>query len=75
MPRALALLALILGGILGGCAGAPATSQEPGFELGGETWILDSRAPEIYPMSAPRYAYRWERRQIPGTVAFAPVEA
>jgi predicted transglutaminase-like cysteine proteinase len=45
-----------------------------GVELPGEeTWILDSRVTEPYPMSTPRLAYRWDRRQVAGTTEFARI--
>ena len=37
------------------------------------TMILDSRFPAVYPISSPPAAYRWESRQVVGTVEFQPV--
>lgn len=39
----------------------------------GETIVLDNRFPEVYPMSAPPAAYRWDRRQVAGTTVFEPM--
>lgn len=42
-------------------------------ELPGEpVWILDSRFTGPYLMAHPVRPYRWEGRQIPGTLDFAP---
>lgn len=42
-------------------------------ETDGETWIMDSRFPLIYRIDAPPAAYRWDRRQVVGTVEFTPI--
>lgn len=42
-------------------------------EVEGEDWILDSRFPDIYPMRSPPAPYRWDRRQVAGTLEFTPV--
>ena len=39
----------------------------------GETWIMDSRFDQPYPFDSPPAAYRWESRQIAGSVHFAPI--
>lgn len=39
----------------------------------GETWIMDSRFPLVYRMTAPPAAYRWDRRQVAGTTDFVPI--
>lgn len=39
----------------------------------GETWMLDSRFPDIYQLDQPPADYRWDRRQIAGTTSFDPV--
>lgn len=38
-----------------------------------QPWILDSRFDRIYLMNEPPAAYRWERRQIPGSVEFEQI--
>lgn len=42
-------------------------------EAGGETWVLDNRADDIYRWDAPPYPYRWERRQVAGTTEFKSI--
>lgn len=44
-----------------------------GVDLDGETWVLDSRFDQIYRMSEPPVDYRYDRRQVPGTVEFVTV--
>lgn len=42
-------------------------------EAGGETWILDNRAADIYRWNDPPYPYRWALRQVAGTDEFKDV--
>jgi predicted transglutaminase-like cysteine proteinase len=44
-----------------------------GVDTGGDGWILDSRADDIYPATAPVFDYRWIEQQIPNSVDFADV--
>lgn len=39
----------------------------------GETWIMDSRFDAPYPLDNPPAEYRWESRQVAGTVRFEPI--
>lgn len=41
--------------------------------VGDETWMLDSRASEIYLVGAPPYDYRWDKEQVPGSTGFRDV--
>lgn len=38
-----------------------------------QPWILDSRFGPVYRMDQPLAAYRWEERQIAGTIQFEPI--
>jgi predicted transglutaminase-like cysteine proteinase len=42
-------------------------------EAGGETWILDNRAGDIYRWDEPPYPYQWDRRQVAGTTEFKSI--
>lgn len=44
-----------------------------GVEIAGETWILDSRTPQVYRWDQPIFAYRWVWRQVAGTDTFDDV--
>lgn len=37
-------------------------------EVGGEDWLLDSRSGAVYRKDRPVFAYRWDRRQIAGSI-------
>jgi len=39
-------------------------------DVNGETWILDNRVAAPYRWDRAPYHYRWDRRQVPGTVEF-----
>jgi predicted transglutaminase-like cysteine proteinase len=42
-------------------------------EAGGETWILDNRAADIYRWDQPPYPYLWDRRQVAGSTEFKSI--
>lgn len=44
-------------------------------EAGGESWVLDNRAPQIYRWDQPPYPYRWALRQVAGTDGFLDISA
>ena len=46
---------------------------EGDWRYGGVTTVLDSRFPQTYEMHSPPAAYRWDRRQIPGTEEFEQI--
>jgi predicted transglutaminase-like cysteine proteinase len=44
-----------------------------GADAGGDVWILDSRADDIYQPSSPPFSYLWDRQQESGTVNFVDI--
>lgn len=53
---------------------APVYHAVLGVEIpGDQTWILDSRFAEPYPLNQPVKPYQWVERLIPGTTRFVPM--